>query len=169
MFYNIKAFSLTLLSFPLLTFIGLIMVSKSFNKITLPKDVAILTTNEFTYNRNILNDVIDISKKENKIVATTLNKINTTKKIIVQNLSPTVVQASQNEFCIPVVLNDMVDSSKDIIYKLETQNGNLTQSYKMIKKNGIWIFEPQWMIVETKGDSILFKNKDSLNHLLIIQ
>ncbi|MFN0082138.1 MAG: M56 family metallopeptidase [Ferruginibacter sp.] len=68
-------------------------------------------------------------------------------KIIKEQVNET---ASADNLYVPVSLNETPDSTKEIIYKLETQNGKITQSYKLVQKNGRWTFEPQWMIVETR-------------------
>ncbi len=62
----------------------------------------------------------------------------------------------------PVSYNEATDSAREVIYNVETKNKTITQSYKLIKKNGIWVFEPQWMIVETRPDSLQSQIKDSI-------
>ncbi len=62
---------------------------------------------------------------------------------------------------IPVSLNEITDSIKEVIYNLETKNATITQSYKLIKKNGIWIFEPQWMVKVTNDSTSQKINNDS--------
>ena len=51
------------------------------------------------------------------------------------------------------MFEEFIDSAKEVIYNIETQSGTVTQSYKLIQKNGTWIFIPQWMIVETKDST----------------
>ena len=53
-----------------------------------------------------------------------------------------------------VALNETIDSVKDIIYNIETQQGKLTQHYKLIQIKGKWVLQPQWMIVETKPTTL---------------
>ena len=60
-----------------------------------------------------------------------------------------------------VSMNEMPDSIKEIIYKVETQHGKVTQSFKLIMINGKWVLQPQWMLVETNSDSSLNKKKDT--------
>ncbi len=45
------------------------------------------------------------------------------------------------------------DSTREFIYKEETQHGKITQSYKLLLVNGEWIMLPQWMMLETRPDS----------------
>ena len=53
----------------------------------------------------------------------------------------------------PVSYNETADSVKEFLYNVETQQGKMTQSYKLIQRNGRWILEPKWMIVERNNDS----------------
>jgi beta-lactamase regulating signal transducer with metallopeptidase domain len=66
------------------------------------------------------------------------------------------------EDILPVTYNETVDSVKEFLYNLETQNGKMTQSYKLIQRNGRWILEPQWMIVERNNDTAYKSNTDSI-------
>lgn len=54
---------------------------------------------------------------------------------------------------LPVVYSDAADNIKEFLYNIETQQGKMTQSYKLIQRNGRWILEPQWMIVERNNDT----------------
>lgn len=58
--------------------------------------------------------------------------------------------------------NETPDSTKELIYNEETQQGRVTQSYKLILVNGEWIMQPQWMILETKPDSTRRMISDSV-------
>lgn len=72
----------------------------------------------------------------------------------------------------PVYYEDIIDSVKEVQYNIENANGKMTQSFKLIKQNGIWKIYPQWMITETNGrlDSIHFpKTNDSLYKKLDFQ
>lgn len=64
-------------------------------------------------------------------------------------------------FYTPVSYNETIDSTKEVIYNVETKNTTITQSYKLVKKNGIWLFEPLWMIVEKRPDSLQVKDSIS--------
>ena len=61
----------------------------------------------------------------------------------------------------PVSYFENTDSAQEVIYNVETKNTTTTQAYRLVKKNGIWIFEPKWMIVETRPDSAHLQIKDS--------
>ncbi len=63
----------------------------------------------------------------------------------------------------PVSYKEIIDSTKEVIYNVETKNTTITQSYKMVKKKGTWVFEPQWMIVEKRPDSSKSILKDSVS------
>ena len=58
--------------------------------------------------------------------------------------------------------NETPDSTKELIYKEETQHGTVTQSYKLILIKGEWIIQPQWMILETNPDTTRRMPKDTL-------
>ena len=49
--------------------------------------------------------------------------------------------------------NELPDSTKELIYNEETQQGRMTQSFKLILVKGEWIIQPQWMMLENKPDS----------------
>jgi beta-lactamase regulating signal transducer with metallopeptidase domain len=66
------------------------------------------------------------------------------------------------EDILPVTYNETVDSVKEFLYNVETQNGKMTQSYKLIQHNGRWILEPQWMIVEKNNDTAYKLNIDTI-------
>ena len=66
----------------------------------------------------------------------------------------TFAERDENLFAaIPADYNETPDSTKELIYRVETQEGNVIQAFKMILLNGQWIMEPQWMMMETKPDS----------------
>ena len=69
--------------------------------------------------------------------------------------------ASENIYT-PIAYNETPDSAKEVIYNVETKNKTITQSYKLIKKKGLWVYEPQWMVVETRPDSLQLSIKDSI-------
>ncbi len=66
------------------------------------------------------------------------------------------------EDILPVTYHETADSVKEFLYNVETQQGKMTQSYKLIQRNGRWILEPQWMIVERNADSIPLLNTDTI-------
>jgi beta-lactamase regulating signal transducer with metallopeptidase domain len=66
------------------------------------------------------------------------------------------------EDILPVTYNETADSVKEFLYNVETQNGKMTQSYKLTQHNGRWILEPQWMIVERNTDTAYKLNTDSI-------
>jgi beta-lactamase regulating signal transducer with metallopeptidase domain len=66
------------------------------------------------------------------------------------------------EDILPVAYNETADSVKEFLYNVETQQGKMTQSYKLIQRNGRWILEPQWMIVERNADSVSLSNTDTI-------
>ncbi len=63
------------------------------------------------------------------------------------------------EDVLPVRYDETADSVKEFLYNIETQNGKMTQSYKLIKRSNRWVLEPQWMIVERNNDTTLLKLK----------
>ena len=86
------------------------------------------------------------------------------KEIPSQNTSSDEVGVPTDNFYTPVSYNETFDSTKEVIYNVETKNTTITQSYKMVKKNGIWVFEPQWMIIEKRPDSASILLQDSLQY-----
>ena len=61
-----------------------------------------------------------------------------------------------DEAMLPVIAaayNEMPDSVKEFIYKIETPRGIMTQSFKMTLIKGQWTIQPQWMLLETGPDS----------------
>ena len=74
-------------------------------------------------------------------------------EIVFENITEDDADVFQENIYTPVSFNETFDSTKEVIYNVETKNKTITQSYKLVKKNGIWVFEPQWMIVETRPDS----------------
>ncbi len=61
-----------------------------------------------------------------------------------------------------VAYNQIADSTKEVTINLETQQGKITQVYKLSLINGKWIVQPQWMLVEKNADSNTVKMRDSL-------
>ena len=81
----------------------------------------------------------------------------TTKAALVDN------NAEENELSyIPVSLNEKADSTKEIIYFIENNKTTITQSYKVIRRNGILMFEPQWMVKVTKDTTLPVIKSDSV-------
>ena len=61
-----------------------------------------------------------------------------------------------------VAYNQTADSTKEVTINIETQQGKITQVFKLSLINGKWIVQPQWMLVEKNADSISIKLRDSL-------
>lgn len=62
-----------------------------------------------------------------------------------------------------VAYKEPIDSIKEFIYDVETPQGKVTQSFKLTLINGQWIFEPMWMLTETRPDSLrILISKDSI-------
>lgn len=58
---------------------------------------------------------------------------------------------------------DAADSIKEFTYKIETKQGKITQTFKLSFVNGQWVFEPLWMLTETRPDSLqILVSKDSI-------
>ncbi len=71
-----------------------------------------------------------------------------------------------NEIKIPVFeasMNNTPDSVKEFIYFVETPAGSVSNTFKIIFKNGKWQMEPLWIITEKNTDSSYQKMlKDSI-------
>lgn len=61
-----------------------------------------------------------------------------------------------------VAFTPTADSIKEVTINIETQQGTITQVYKLTLLNGKWIVQPQWMLVEKNADSNFVKMCDSL-------
>jgi beta-lactamase regulating signal transducer with metallopeptidase domain len=87
-------------------------------------------------------------------------------KVIEKKVKTTESNFTESEIILenilPVTYNETPDSVKEFLYNVETQQGKMTQSYKLIQRNGRWILEPQWMIVERNADSISLLNTDTI-------
>lgn len=59
-------------------------------------------------------------------------------------------------------LKETADSIKEFIYNVETNEGQLTQSYKLINIKGQWVLQPMWMMIETNAGNIQKLQIDSL-------
>ncbi len=57
-------------------------------------------------------------------------------------------------FAVPAGFNETPDSIKEFIYNIETPQGKMTQSFKLRLINGQWIMQPQWMVMQTRPDSL---------------
>ncbi len=82
-------------------------------------------------------------------------KVNTILKE--KNVIEDAISSSENSYtyvdnAMPITLNE-TPNVKEFLYNVETQQGKMTQSYKLIQRNGSWILEPQWMIVERNNDT----------------
>ncbi len=59
-------------------------------------------------------------------------------------------------------LVDTLQNIKEFIYNVETQNGSMIQSYKLIQIKGEWVLIPLWMLVDRKLDSLQKLQIDSV-------
>ena len=81
----------------------------------------------------------------------------------VANNEPTLdrnVEESELPY-LPVSLKEAADSTKEVIYFIENNKTTITQSYKVINRNGTIIFEPQWMVKVTKDTTLSKVKSDS--------
>ena len=70
---------------------------------------------------------------------------------------------------IAAAYNETPDSVKEMIYKIETPQGIMTQSFKMTLIKGQWTMQPQWMLLETGPDSTRKAAADTVWHNLMPQ
>jgi beta-lactamase regulating signal transducer with metallopeptidase domain len=66
-------------------------------------------------------------------------------------VEPTI---AENELAMHAGFKDVVDSVKEFTYKIETKQGEITQTFKLSFINGQWVFEPLWMLKESRPDSL---------------
>ncbi len=158
--------------FLLTGFISFLMVAKTSlpantsSQISfLPLKRSLLKNKIFTVSVKEIETIVSIKNNYAGIIKT---KPYAAKALIKKPSEFPKVENPENNF-MPVSLNETTDSSKEVIYSVETKNATITQSYKLIKENGIWVFEPQWMVKVTnesasqkiKNDSsVLFKIKE---------
>jgi beta-lactamase regulating signal transducer with metallopeptidase domain len=135
----------------------LFMQRKQTNaNITIPYSKALITP---IYQPKKLDTYVELARVVN---ITPLKKIekNQDNFAIVKGKKAKINELTFNESAIviedilPIAYNETADSVKEFLYNVETQQGKMTQSYKLIQRNGRWILEPQWMIVERNADSI---------------
>ncbi len=62
--------------------------------------------------------------------------------------------------------NENNDSIKEFIYNIETNQGKLIQSYKLVLVNDQWVLQPLWMMLETNTDSVQLLRLDSLRTII---
>lgn len=106
--------------------------------------------------------------KENNYVSVIKEKQNVSKML--SNTTPTHFVANENEAVyLPVSLNENTDSTNEFIYYLENNKTTITQSYKLIRRNDTWVFEPLWMIKITKDSSSQKLNYDSADLLKLTE
>lgn len=153
---------------PVICAISFLMIPKK-TSFQIPLSTSTINfSNPFSERKSFVTAALPSSKK----ITSTKNKEILAVKIKTNNTSNKVLKIitleqniADNNIFTPVVFEEFIDSTKEVIYNIETQSGTITQSYKLIQKNGTWIFIPQWMIVETKDstskkistDSSLFK------------
>jgi hypothetical protein len=69
----------------------------------------------------------------------------------------------ENELAMHASFKEVADSVKEFTYKMETKQGKITQTFKLSFIKGQWIFEPLWMLTETRPDSLqILVSKDSI-------
>jgi beta-lactamase regulating signal transducer with metallopeptidase domain len=86
------------------------------------------------------------------IIEPTIAEKNNTNDIPNQQLIKSAAFEYDNMYQ-PVSLQEIPDSTKEFIYNIETPEGKIMQSYKLIFVNGKWILQPQWMITEINADT----------------
>lgn len=141
---------------PVICAISFLMIPKK-SSFQIPLSTSTINfTNPFSERKSFLTATFPSSKKitstKNKEILAVKIKTNTTSNKVLKIINPEQNIADNNIFT-PVVFEEFIDSAKEVIYNIETQSGTVTQSYKLIQKNGTWIFIPQWMIVETKDST----------------
>jgi len=100
------------------------------------------------------------SSTKNKEISGVKIKTNITTNTVTKSINE-AQNIDDNNIFMPVSFEETTDSAKEVIYNIETQSSTVTQSYKLIRKNGTLIFIPQWMIVETKDSTAKKISKDS--------
>lgn len=157
-------FFLLPLLFLLTGLISFLMVVKTSLPAKTSSQISFLHFKEsFLKNKNFATSVKEIKtivSRDNNYAEVIETKPSTVK--ILYKTTPVYpkIENPENIF-IPVSLNETTDSIKEVIYNLETKNATITQSYKLIKKNGIWVFEPQWMVKVTNDSAYQKINNDS--------
>ncbi len=92
------------------------------------------------------------SSTKNRAILGVKIKTNITTNTVTKSINE-AQNIDDNNIFTPVSFEETIDSAKEVIYNIETQSSTVTQSYKLIQKNGTWIFILQWMIVETKDST----------------
>jgi bla regulator protein blaR1 len=95
----------------------------------------------------------DISTKV--IIAKSIKKTETFPAIIMD------INEEENNSTYNFVAMNETDSIKEFIYSIETQKGEVTQSFIMKQVKGKWVFQPKWMIKEVNLDSALIQYLDN--------
>ena len=149
---------------PIICAIGFFMVSKKSSLQTPLISSSTYFTNSLSEGKSFITATLSFPKK----ASSTKNKENLLAKIKTKTTTNTVKKSinesqnfNDNNIYTPVVFEETTESAKEVIYNIETQSGTVTQSYKLIRKSGTWIFIPQWMIVETKDSTSKKISKDS--------
>jgi beta-lactamase regulating signal transducer with metallopeptidase domain len=80
-----------------------------------------------------------------------------------ENITVDENAVKENELAMHAGLKEIADSVKEFTYKIETKQGKITQTFKLSFVKGQWIFEPLWMLTETRPDSLqILVSKDSI-------
>jgi bla regulator protein blaR1 len=95
---------------------------------------------------------------------TKITKAKSKAKMEVSNAIILDTNEAENKGVYNFVAMNETDSIKEFIYTIETQKGEVTQSFIMKQVKGKWIFQPKWMIKEVNPDSTLLQ---SLNNTSI--
>lgn len=164
-----NAFTYLLFLMPLVCIICFSVIGKSKERSYQIAASATIQNNDFLKNRPTLTvgisyepSVFKSAKSSYKMERYKEPIKNEVMKIIKDQVNET---AAADDLYIPASLNETPDITKEIIYKLETQNGKITQSYKLIQIKGKWVFQPQWMIVETRATTLPVLDSTSLFNL----
>lgn len=155
-FKNLNYFSLIFFAFLLTGSICFFMLAKTSSTNTLFTNAP---TNAFEelYQKNkiitlpLYEEEMSVSKK-NKYLSVRKAKRNIAKDLTKTSVLDFAKDENQTSY-IPVSLQETTDSSKEVIYYIEGNKTTITQSYKVIRRNGILVFEPQWMIKVTRDST----------------
>jgi BlaR1 peptidase M56 len=98
-----------------------------------------------------------VAKKKDRVVQK-LDRIVKENKII----EDTIQSAEYINNAMQVAFDETPDNIKEFLYNVETQQGKITQSYKLSLHNGSWVLDPQWMIVERNNDTLHKLNTDTI-------
>lgn len=113
-------------------------------------------SNTFSERKSFVTTTLTSTKKTTSTIKKEIVTLKTKTGAVLNKALKSIIpeeSIADNNIFTPVVFEETKDSAKEVIYNIETQSGTITQSYKLIRKNGTWVFIPQWMIVETKDST----------------